>query len=402
MSAMKSDDAKIEISNWGTAEELRGMVELWKACFPDFLDRAIRSHTESPYVDRRYTWLLKVNGQVVSHVRIQPNFVRIGRARLWVGGIAGVATHPDFRNGGFASRLMNHVVEVMRDEGFDISILFGIPNFYHRFGYLPMLPTYRMHIDVKVLTPLKRRLRVRRCLRRDAGRAMTAQKRWDAGTICSVLRTAQHWRYGSLWRNLYLVEDGAGRLRGMVRIHRGEKGIFINEVACADDAAVFETILALCRDLAKRSGIERLNFELPPDNPFSIFCTCIGAELEITYRPSGGGSGRIINLQATFRKMLPEWEERLRRVKPRIAAARLLFKTESEEAVLDIGRRGVRMAADRSRARTINIPQAELLRLVMGYCDSTSIGLKFSEKISEILEILFPRRFPHIWAVDRF
>ncbi len=51
-------------------------------------------------------------------------------------GIGDVATHPEYRGKGLASKLMRHAVEMMKKEGYDLSILFtDINSYYEKFGY---------------------------------------------------------------------------------------------------------------------------------------------------------------------------------------------------------------------------------------------------------------------------
>lgn len=46
----------------------------------------------------------------------------------------------------YAAKVLNKSIQVMQEEGYDLSILFGIPNFYHRFGYISVLPEYTLQI----------------------------------------------------------------------------------------------------------------------------------------------------------------------------------------------------------------------------------------------------------------
>ena len=112
----------------------RGYQTMW--------EQAQRAHSTSPYFHPKYTRLAVMDGEIVGHVRIQPNVFKLGDARLWVAGIGDVATHLAHRKKGIARALMNEAVEFMEKEEFDISILFGIPNFYHRFGFAPIIPPH--------------------------------------------------------------------------------------------------------------------------------------------------------------------------------------------------------------------------------------------------------------------
>lgn len=88
----------------------------------------------------------RADGRTLARLAVVPFYQRIGRATLWMGGVAGVNTDPASREQGLARRLLTFAVEWMRDQGFDWSGLFGIPNFYTRFGYASALPEYELTI----------------------------------------------------------------------------------------------------------------------------------------------------------------------------------------------------------------------------------------------------------------
>ena len=89
---------------------------------------------------------IKEGGRTLARLAVVPFHQRVGRALLWMGGVAGVNTDPVAREQGLARRLLTFAVEWMRDQGFDWSGLFGIPNFYTRFGYASALPEYELVI----------------------------------------------------------------------------------------------------------------------------------------------------------------------------------------------------------------------------------------------------------------
>jgi len=68
------------------------------------------------WADSDWNVLLYLEGVLISNVEILERDVLIGRESIRIGGIGGVATHPDYRRRGFASRLMNHARDFMRDE----------------------------------------------------------------------------------------------------------------------------------------------------------------------------------------------------------------------------------------------------------------------------------------------
>ncbi len=51
-------------------------------------------------------------------------------------------TQQKHRLKGYARRLLSDTVEYVTRRGYAVSMLFGIPDFYHRFGFLPAIPEH--------------------------------------------------------------------------------------------------------------------------------------------------------------------------------------------------------------------------------------------------------------------
>lgn len=92
--------------------------------------------------DSEWFVLGKVDGQIVSIVGILYRKIRVGETIILVGGIGGVATHPDFQRRGYAGKLVQRAGEFMLNE---VKAPFGLlicePKrmpFYDSFGWQPV------------------------------------------------------------------------------------------------------------------------------------------------------------------------------------------------------------------------------------------------------------------------
>ena len=110
----------------------REIEELEQSAFNDLEDEIDWSNSEW-YV----TW--KYAERIISIVGVLKRRIRVGKITLDVGGIGGVATHPDYRQRGFSSALLKRAAEFMRD---DLQVQFGLlvcdqekVNFYGRLGW---------------------------------------------------------------------------------------------------------------------------------------------------------------------------------------------------------------------------------------------------------------------------
>src|SRR4051812_4946843 len=92
--------------------------------------------------------LLQFDGRQVSRVVIVPMLMRIGAAVVRMDGIGGVGTEEEFRNRGYSRRVMEHCVEIMRSGDGAISTLYGIEDFYPKFGYTTAGPEHTVGVPL--------------------------------------------------------------------------------------------------------------------------------------------------------------------------------------------------------------------------------------------------------------
>ncbi len=85
--------------------------------------------------DYENCFLIKENGEIVSHVRVFPLQVWVENVSFSIGGIGGVATLPPYRGRGYMSLLMKHTLKIMEERGYPFSILGGDRQRYAVFGY---------------------------------------------------------------------------------------------------------------------------------------------------------------------------------------------------------------------------------------------------------------------------
>ncbi|MCS7192880.1 MAG: GNAT family N-acetyltransferase [Armatimonadetes bacterium] len=102
----------------------------------------------------QYFWV-NYEGKDVSRLLLFDLNVRFGEAVVRMGGIGGVETDEPYRMKGLARKLMEATNDYMQKAGFDIGGLFGIPNFYERWGYITVLPEYRLFVSTENLKSAK-------------------------------------------------------------------------------------------------------------------------------------------------------------------------------------------------------------------------------------------------------
>ena len=239
--------------------------------------------------------------------------VRVGGAALRMGGISGVTTHSAHRRRGYMRALMEDCLAYMERQGYDISLLDGIPDFYHRFGYVPVMPKYTLRIPAAEAEKLAQPLRVRRYKRSDLPALMALYRADNDRRTGTVVRTEAYWRWRlKRLRHCQVAVDEQGAVRGYVWL--AEPPSFRVIEAAGDGPGVVESLLRFLARRAKAGYAAEIPLGLPPDHPFARRALALcGGEATMRVSRNGGWMGRFIGLRGSFERLAGELGERLRR-----------------------------------------------------------------------------------------
>ena len=366
---------------------------------------------------------LLLGGEHVSGLIINDLQMRIGRAVVHMGGIGGVHTAREHRMKGYSRRVMEYANEYMLERGYDVSLLFGIRHFYHKFGFACCLPDYRLTLPTriaekaKVEGPPARGIKVGRARAGDLARIRTiynAQYAQRTGTVVRP-RTWAGFRMGSSWgsRAVPLVAANArGRILSYAGFDDREDAVTVFELA--GHARTYAALLAAVVREAVKRRVESIAFLLPPDDGFTVYARRFGGRLETTCHYAGGGMSRVINLRTLFEKLTPELSARL--ADSALARRRTSFVLKTDVGALTLTARDGQVSvsrAARGRKPVVSIPQHRLSQLLFGFRTVADVardpgvrvaaglgGSKRSE--TQLLDVLFPFHWAHVSRPDYF
>ncbi len=123
-----------------TLSDFDSLIELVDTCFPTDRDRGgMLARWGHCYIERpeklRQSVILKVGERAVSHVAYVDEALLVEGSSLKLAGISGVATHPKYRGRGLMTKLLDHCIGLMEEEGYVLSELGGDTQRYRRFGW---------------------------------------------------------------------------------------------------------------------------------------------------------------------------------------------------------------------------------------------------------------------------
>ncbi|MGM0851681.1 MAG: GNAT family N-acetyltransferase [Bacillota bacterium] len=94
--------------------------------------------------------------KLAAKLHLIPLEIQLGKHVYPMGGIAGVATYPEFRRRGYVRQLIDHSLLKMKEDGTVLSMLhpFSI-DFYRKFGWEVFASFHKVQLEKKDLVPLK-------------------------------------------------------------------------------------------------------------------------------------------------------------------------------------------------------------------------------------------------------
>lgn len=347
-------------------------------------------------------------GTWLSRLWVVDRDIRIGGSVLRVGGISSVETPKEHRGKGLAAKAMEGALALMGNEGYAVSLLHGIPDYYHRFGYAPCMPEY----DLRIATADAERAPGPLALREIQPGDLPAISRLYNGENARRTGTAQ--RDAETWKGfprsvgwftkprVLAASDAKDRLVGYL-VYDEVSGRCQVAEAGGQGGDVMGSIL---RFLAQRSvelRKEEIHFALPPDHPLALYARKFGCQAEARYPRNGGFMGRIIRLHP----FLESLAERLGRDGDYpLPAGEVALSTELGAAML--GFRGGKGFHDANAPKegAVHLGQAALFQMAMGYRSARDLLMAGDltgppEKV-DLLCAWFPLRNATLYWPDRF
>jgi Acetyltransferase (GNAT) domain len=396
--------------------------------------------------------ILKLDGKKVSRTVIIPMLMRIGEAVVRMDGIGGVETEEEFRNRGYMRRVMDTCVDIMKSGDGAISTLFGIDDFYPKFGYATAGPenTVRLPLpeDTTEITPFPAGWSVRPFTLDDLPAVMRLYHQNTKNATAALRRheeedepewakqfASKSWRSTRIgtraWnklRNVLSPEskdacrvliDPAGDIAGyawlglienwwmFVRREEFPNSFHITEVFARDPDAA-DAIVVSCQLWAKEAegSYDNVDLAIPPEGPVAMAAMYEGGTVLHVNVRRGDFMSRTLNTSRLIRQMQPEFSARIR-ASGLTSCSRLTFVTDEGEESIFISPDGVTAESGTGeRQMAVEIPQDTLGRLCLGAFETSDLLARLpnrpDQQATEILEVLFPKRTPHIYSMDRF
>lgn len=363
----------------------------------NFLDRCRNSYIEGSHYDWDASTVGRLDGKIVTHCGVWGYDMRVGRSLVRVAGVGAVSTHGEYRKRGLMSRTFAHALPRMRDAGYDMTMLFGIHDYYHRFGYVRAYPATTYIVDVGELPTDKPAPKCRKIKRPPLEEMARVYNRQNAGLTASALRPTYRKAVFLGDQDCRIWRDAKGKLAGWVLTHKN---------TCVDHAGQAEQVLRVLGELARKQAWTEVHFkDLHHDTALCRLIKAGTCRAETQYARSGGAMIRTLDLRSTLEKIAPELERRMAVSHLNRWRGTLGVSDSRQRAVLKIGGGKVGVI-DAPAGKNVVRGGEEIAQLIIGADEPRALceagHIKTTGEAAALLEVLFPAQHPCLAGADRF
>jgi len=360
--------------------------------------------------ERSHKVELLADGVSTSWLWVNDIDVKVGRSYLKMGGIGGVGTLEEQRMKGYSRRVLEHSIDYMSKHDYDISMLYGIPDYYSKWGYASTLPDYKITVPLRNAKRAREGLHARPMMKEDAGQVLDLYELTNEERTGPVKRDRNTWfkfRKGSDWRIMAdgtVFENESGKIVAYYAADRWPRVMRITEVG-AREPLFYENMLKHASKVAEQKQAPEIEIFAPLDHPFANLCKRMGCTATLDCYYDQMGMGRIMNVRSTLEKLRPELSRRLGNAGLRRSPSRLSIRTDIGSATLELSDSGVSFS-DKTSVDWIELPQWALMQLILGYRPVSDVVadpmVRTEGNVRGVLEALFPTGYPYIWLADWF
>ncbi|HPO14942.1 MAG TPA: GNAT family N-acetyltransferase [Candidatus Hydrogenedentes bacterium] len=359
-----------------------------------------------PGFQREHTRIGLWNGELAGALRLTTHTIRLGEARLKTGGLGWIATDGRHRHKGVARELMVHTLQFMKSQNYHVTMLFGIPNFYHRFGFATTLAEYSTVVPTEeALVVAPGMVRVRQGKPGDIQAIQKIHYANDADVACSHVRTGAHitnkWER---WKPLRVLTDDAGKVMAYFLPQRLEDEILVED-AGVSNSVLCGAIVRACGEYAQEECLAKIRFSGPPSCPMIQYLHRYKSTHEMRITRDQGGMMAFVNLEETLESMVPEWEHLLVRSPARNLQCEATLIVDRAPWRIRVNR-GALAIDSSSGSNKVGLSSGDLMNLLTGYRYLEDILAEhrriLTPQARELLGVIFPKRTPYVWNVDRF
>ena len=396
-----------------TEEDIEQDLSLLRTVFgeEDKVDVFVRNLiTNHPRMKLNDHFVIKHRGMIVASLNLIPQQWSLGGVTLKVAEMGCVATLPEHRHRGLIRRLIEEYYRHVADQGYDLSVIEGIPYFYRQFGYEYVLPLdYEAKIRFDKLSDFEVTSTIRAFTDNDTTEVIRLLSESQRRFYIHLIRDREIWELqtktgfaGGSRFEAYVVEE-EGKVVAYFRVgeRRKERELLLREVSDTDQMTA-KTILRHLKDLGRQRGLDVLNAQIDYESPCAEYLVGLGATRRI---PPYAWQIRITDHVKILQKMKTLLESRL---------AISMYRRLTEQLNLNLYRYTVQVTVENglitsiqrfesNENRTMRFNPLVFTQLLLGYRSREELeaiypDFRVQSSHMHLVDILFPKSQSYIHA----
>lgn len=370
----------------------------------DFHGRLREGYYGNSHYDHAASRIGILDDKIVTHYGVWDYQMRIGTARVRTGGIGVVATHGEYRKRGLMDMTARASIEAMRMLGYDFTILFGIWNYYHKFGYTRAWADTNINAEIKLFPEMPKGLKTKSAPAKPDDELAALYNRYHATSTGTAVRPTYRATFYPVDKNWTCTRwlGKNGKTAGYVLMKLENSRPVVMELV--GDIA---TGLAVIRAEAENRDAWEVRFEkLPPESELGRWLRRGTCRVETQYIASGGAMIQLLNLRQALEKMAGELERRLAGSDAKKFSGTLAVGFHKETVGLAIKNGRVKVVPGPVKSAHAVHAGAALAQLLIGTDDPALVcaqqNIKLTGAAAELLPILFPQQPILLYQADRY
>lgn len=351
-------------------------------------------------------------GKIVAAVGIIPQRLSFKGEYIEVGAVSPVVSHPDYQGRHFAAECLKCAEHHWKQQGISMFFLWGVPQYYPKYGYIPLLARYKTKLAAERATieDVEIHGRWREFQIEDAERLQELYVSRAAELWLQPQRDVEWWlRLPRGWdetdpintevpftkkENLRIWENANAEIIGYLAFNSIDEKVdkkYINEGAAVDETTAMEMIAALRREIESE---KTLYINGTPNHFLNKAAYQLGG-VHLSPPPLAGML-KIIDWQFFLEKQKTLWSRNLSDINEYweldLTQGEAKFTLISDE-------RGLTVQLSGGSKDEQDILKCLLTKIIFGTATAEEKQM-FGGSGKKYLERLFPKRYPFIWDVN--
>lgn len=359
--------------------------------------------------DPDWVFFAEDSGRLAAAVGFFPQRLFFEGIAIPVWAVSPVVTDPDFRGKGYAGTCLLRGLAELKERGIPAVFLWGLPKYYPRFGFVPVLPRYKTKIIPGKLTEnIQVQGNFRFVRQEDLPEIAALYNKGNSDSWLQPERDLEWWRerYSEIdikdaflkevpfpkKENFLVWENNKGEIKGYLNFldEPGQK-VVVNESAAAEleDAIEMVTLLA-----AKMAPKKILYIRGTPNHKLNAAAYRLGG-IHLNPAPLAG-MVKIIDWPVFFNFLLPLFNERTRSL-ANLKDGDCLELGDSNQELRWIWHNSTGWEIE-VNGGFLNNPEFERLftKLILGFYDTFDLS-RIPIRNQTVIKCLFPKKYPFIW-----